>query len=273
MMKLKSFWEKGNNYRQLFKHFQNPLLVVSARLGWVNMAYCSYRIRKNGTEYTMLGRARGGDLWILREVLAEETYRPILKLLPPRPLRVVDIGAHIGAFTIWLHRQHDVAEAFCFEPDPDSFSLCQFNLQHNGCNNVRLDGSALGGGTRESEIWVNPIAHARSSLYQSRVTNPSLYGRKATNVTFQHPKVDVVALDKWLQTVQGEFDLLKMDCEGSEWEILDAAPTAFTRFSNIVAEIHDDPMGTYKREDFAVVLREYGFTTVDFSRLYIGRRS
>jgi FkbM family methyltransferase len=146
-------------------------------------------------------------------------------------------------------------------------------LQHNGCNKVRLDGSALGGGTRESEFWVNPIAHARSSLYQSRVTNPFLYGRSATNVTFQHRQVDVVALDEWLQTVQGEFDLLKMDCEGSEWEILDAAPTAFTRFSNIVAEIHDDPMGKYKREDFAAVLREYGFTTVDFSGLYIGRRS
>src|SRR5258708_35876718 len=102
MMKLKSFWEKGNNYRQLFKHFQNPLLVVSARLGWVNMAYCSYRIRKNGTEYTMLGRPRGGDLWILREVVVEDTYLPILNLCPPRPLRVVDIIGHIRPFTVCL---------------------------------------------------------------------------------------------------------------------------------------------------------------------------
>ena len=221
----------------------------------------------------MLGRARGGDLWILREILAEETYRPILQLLPPRPLRVVDIGAHIGAFTVWLHRQHDVAEAFCFEPDADSFSLCQFNLYQNGCRNVRLCERALAGSTRESEIWINPIAHARSSLYSNRVIDPTLYGRKVTESAIEHRKIKVISLSDWLQTVEGDFDLLKIDCEGAEWEMLDATPIAFTRFLTIVAEVHDDPSGMHNRQEFAGILCEHGFTTVIFDRLFIGQRT
>jgi len=259
--KFKLIRNKAKQYYQLLRHFRNPILVLLARLGWINIAYCSYHIRKNGIDYSMLGRARGGDLWILREVLVEETYRPILELLPAGPLRILDVGAHIGTFTIWLHRQHGVNEAFCFEPNADSFSLCQFNIGQNGCNNVWLSRQAMGGSTRESEMWVDTITHARSSIHR----------RETSSATQQ--KVQVIALNEWLEKVQGSFDLLKMDCEGAEWEMLKADPVAFTRFSIIVAEIHDDPDGKYKIEDFAAALDRHGFTTVRCDDLYVGRRN
>jgi FkbM family methyltransferase len=259
-MNLKSLRQKAKHYGQLIKHFQNPVLILFVRLGWIDIKYCSYHIRKDRIDYDMLARARGGDLWILREVLVEETYRPVLKLLPPRPIRVLDIGAHIGAFTIWLHRQHGVHEAFCFEPDSDSFSLCQFNLQQNGCNGVRPYQQAIGGSTRESEIWMDTVTHARSTLH-----------KRVTSSAPQYSNVQVIALNEWLEEVQGNFDLLKMDCEGSEWEILDAAPAAFTRFSIIVAEIHADPNGKRTINDFAIALSQHGFKTVSSDKLYIGR--
>ncbi len=258
---LKLISNKGKQYYQLFKHFRNPLLVFLARLGWIKIAYCSYHIHKNGIDYSMLGRARGGDLWILREVLVEETYRPILELLPAGPLRILDVGAHIGSFTIWLHRRHGVNEAFCFEPNSDSFSLCQFNVGQNGCDNVWLSRQAMGGSTRESEMWADPITHARSSLH-----------RRATSSTTQQQRVQVIALNEWLEKVQGSFDLLKMDCEGAEWEMLKAAPAAFTRFSIIVAEIHEDPDGQQNIGDFAAALSRHGFSTVHCDGFYIGRR-
>src|SRR5438105_6179761 len=175
--------EKTTQYYQLIKYFENPFLVLFARLGWIKIARCSFHIQKDGIDYTMLGRARGGDLWILREVLVEETYRSILELLPRGPLRIVDLGAHIGSFTIWLHRQHGVSEAFCFEPDPDSFSLCQFNLRQNGCDNVRLHRQAVGGNARESEMWLDAVTHARSSLH-----------KRATSSAIHHQSVAVIAL-------------------------------------------------------------------------------
>lgn len=261
-MNLKSLRQKTANYCQLVKHFQNPLLILFVRLGWIDITYCSYHIRKNQIDYDILARACGGDLWILREVLVEETYRPLLKLLPPRPVRVLDIGAHIGAFTIWLHRQHGVHEAFCFEPDSDSFSLCQFNLQQNGCDGVWPYKQAIGGSTRTSEIWMDTVTHARSTLH-----------KRVTSSVPHHSKVQVIALAEWLKGVHGNFDLLKMDCEGSEWEILDAAPAAFTRFSIIVAEVHADPNGERSIDDFAMALSQHGFMTVSSDKIYIGRRT
>ncbi len=36
---------------------------------------------------------------------------------------------------------------------------------------------------------------------------------------------------------------------------MDACPAAFTRFGIVIAEVHDDPNGVHKREDFANALR------------------
>jgi FkbM family methyltransferase len=260
-MNLKSIRTKAKHSWQLIKHFQHPLLVPLARLGWIKVDYCSFRVRKGKVEYTVLGRPLGGDHRILREVLVDETYRPLLELLPQEPVRLIEIGAHIGAFTIWLHRQHGIGEAFCFEPDLESFALCQFNLTRNGSGNFRLHRQAIGGTTRECEIWIDPVAHAKSSLLSKRASSAS-----------QQSKVQVIAFSEWLEQVEGDFDVLKMDCEGSEWEILDATPAAFARFSIIIAEIHGDPNGERNICDFASALARNGFATVSSDRLYIGRR-
>ena len=249
-----------------FKYFRNPVLILLTRLGWIKVAYCSYDIRKERCCYRMLVRPvpnAGGDLWVLREVLIEETYKSILGLLPARPVRVVDIGANIGAFTIWLHRQCGVLEGFLFEPDLDSFSICQFNLNQNGCDDVRLNRQAIGGITRETEMWVDSAQPARSSLCRQ-----SLNGRTQ--------KTHVVALSDWLETVSGDFDLLKLDCEGSEWEILDAGAKAFSRFGLVVAEVHRDLSGKHDIGDFPTSLAKHGFTTLRWDArsngVYIGRR-
>jgi FkbM family methyltransferase len=252
----------------MMKHFQNPLLIPLARLGVLKIDYCSFDVHNDHTIYKMLARPLGGDHRILREVLVEETYRSILELLPSRGLRVVDIGSHIGAFIVWLHRQHAVEEAFCFEPEADSFCLCRFNAGWNECENVRLYQQAIGGLTRDSEMWIDPIAHARSSLQSSR-RSPASY----------RVKIPVIALSDWVMTVNGNFDLLKMDCEASEWEILECCPDAFSRFSLIVAEIHRDPRGTRDAQRFATELERLGFATLLCDKpthradtLYIGRR-
>ena len=202
-MNLKSIKRKAKNSWLLLKHFQNPFLIPFARMGWINIPYCSYKVRKNGYDYSMLGRLLGGDHRILREVLVEETYRPVLELLPFKPLRVVDIGAHI-----------------------------------------------------------DPVAHARSSLNRTRHSSPT-----------QHSTIQVLALNEWLEKTPGNFDLLKLDCEGSEWEMLECCPTAFARFSIIVAEVHRDPKGKHDIQDFAAVLGQHGFTTVSCAGLYIERNS
>src|SRR5579885_1763890 len=110
----------------IFKHFRNPVLICLMRLGLVKVEYFVYQFQVSDSRYKLLARpasASGGDLSILREVLIDATYGRVLNILPSGPIRLVDIGANVGAFTIWLSRQHSIEEAHCFEPDPESFNL------------------------------------------------------------------------------------------------------------------------------------------------------
>jgi len=260
---LRSFW-------RLRENFANPLLIAALRLGLVKLRYFPYVIRKGRNSYLMLGRPTTtsmADLFVLREVLVEETYRDVLPLLPPRGLRVVDIGANLGSFTIWLSHSAKVDEAVCFEPEPDSLRLLRFNLANNGCGFARVLDQAVGGHPRTARIKLKEDSPGGTNIYRS-ATEPD--GAK-------WDAIEVVGFSEWLGQMPGVFDLLKMDCEGSEWEIVRGTrQPEFARFGVIVAEVHGDPEGLNAVEDFAGLMESRGFRTVRWDRkpqgLYVGVR-
>ena len=89
--------------------------------------------------------------------------------------------------------------------------------------------------------------------------------------------VPVIAFEDWLSGVEGDFDLLKMDCEGAEWEILGRTdPRQFTRFRVFVAEVHGDPENKQPVAEFQRLAESLGFRTVRWDNkaqgLYVGTR-
>lgn len=251
------------SFSQILRHFENPFLVTLLRLGWLRIPLFQFRIRCLGTSYRMVGRPvaeRHADLSILRTVLVEEEYHAILALLPKGPVRLVDIGANLGSFTVWISRRHGLKEAFCFEPEPGSFQLCRFNLAQNGCDTANLAQKAVGGEKREIEMWADT----------TRPGSVNIYGQPSRSGSSQ-VRVEVLAFRDWLATVDGQFDLLKMDCEGAEWEILRATPAEqLRRFAVIVAELHEDPVRKTPIADFRATFEEAGFETVRDDNRYMG---
>lgn len=259
---------KLQNYLQFFRHFRNPFLVFALRLGWVRCPLFLYRLHQGPRSYEMLARPQtvtGSDLFILREVLVEETYREVLTLLGSGPIRLVDLGANLGAATIWLHRAQGLTEAHCFEPDPDSFRLCEFNLRQNGCTVAQAWPQAVGATTREATIFADPDRPAQTSLYRKEVSRNA-----------QTRGIQVISFRDWLSDHPGDFDLLKCDCEGAEWEILETTPEVYRRFKVVVIEVHQNPASQRALAEFPEVLARQGFSTVRWDArpngLYIGRR-
>ena len=125
---------------QIMRYFKNPWLIILLRLGVIRLPYFLYRIGKGNRSYAILARPTTtsmADLFVLREVLVEEGYKDVLPLLKRKNIRLLDIGANLGSFTIWMHRVLGVREAFCFEPEPDSFRLLNFNLLLNDCTTAK----------------------------------------------------------------------------------------------------------------------------------------
>ncbi|HOX56826.1 MAG TPA: FkbM family methyltransferase [Candidatus Paceibacterota bacterium] len=260
---ISAFW-------RLRQHFNNPWLIAGLRLGLLKMEYFPYRISKDSHSYVLLGRPRTGsstDLFVLREVLAEETYRDVLPLLPDRALRVVDIGANLGATTIWLSRKVRLKQAFCFEPEPDSFRLLRFNLAKNGCSCACAIPKAVGGKSRTARMVLDEHSPGGTNIYATPADNQASIGSS----------IEVVALSEWLRETPDQFDLLKMDCEGAEWEIVRNTPASeLARFGAVAAEIHEDPERQQPVESFAELIESRGFKTIRWDRksagLYFGIR-
>jgi len=252
---------------QIRRHFENPWLLILFRLGLIKVPYFLHRINGGGHHYALLARpttTSKADLFVLREVLVDESYSGVLPLLKNKNIRLLDVGANLGSFTIWMHRKVGVREAFCFEPEPDSFRLLNFNLAMNDCPTAKTLPSALGGEARTIRILLKKSSPGGTSIY-ANAQSP-----EAT-------AVPVLALQGWMAGIQGDFDLLKMDCEGAEWEILQKTdPRQFGRFQTVVAEVHGDPENKRQVSEFKDLIEKVGFRTVRWDNhpqgLYIGAR-
>ena len=196
--------------------------------------------------------ARFMDAHAAKEVLARGCYQPwIRRSVRDGRLAYVNVGANIGAFDVAVAAEAAIPAGLSVELNPRTFVRLNFNLEINGLLNVRT----LNAG----------IAGAGGSL-RFRATECSLGDGL---FTAQPSAQDGAAIEVPLFTLDealtrsgleaGEFDLLKLDCEGAEYGIVaGASPECLRRFRHIVAELHPEPASESARAFYAK-LAECGF--------------
>jgi FkbM family methyltransferase len=248
------------------RHFENFWLILLTRLKIIRLPLFLYRIHNAGRTYSMLGRptsSSSGDIFVLREVLADEIYKDALACVKGTDLRIIDIGANIGAFTTWANSVFRVQEAYCFEPEQESFQLLNFNLSQNGCTMAKTYPHAVGGTPRTVKLSINKNIPAAANIYDEAPDGAET--------------VSVVSFGEWMSTINGNFDILKMDCEGAEWEIIRHTDSRqFERFQTVMVEVHPDPQNQQAIGDFKPAMEKFGFETLRWDNksfgLYVGHR-
>jgi len=184
------------------------------------------------------------DLWILKEVCLDRDYDAASGGLEDG-WTVLDVGAGFGAFAVHVAAVYPRSTVHAFEPSPASFALLRRNLGLNGIGNVRAFDRAVG-----------PVSG--SGWLHVSETEP-LTSRLATE-----PLEGAVAVEQW--TLADVFDrlgiarcdFLKMDCEGSEYDILRSAPEAvLSKVARICVEYHDD--GGRHHAEIVDILTRAGF--------------
>jgi FkbM family methyltransferase len=126
---------------------------------------------------------------------------------------VIDIGGHVGFFSILLAKLHPEIQIYAFEPIPDNYQHFQANIAHNHVTNIQLENRAITTDGRDLTLWMHPHNTGGSTAANLLDTNASAQHR-----VYQVPSstLDAVFMQHGIERCR----LLKIDCEGSEHEIL-----------------------------------------------------
>jgi FkbM family methyltransferase len=188
-------------------------------------------------------RCRGGaDIGAVEE--AWSVYMPRLSRLG-RLERVLDLGAHVGGFSVPVADKHGASVA-AYEPDPDSRALLLENLRLNGAAGVRSRPEAAGGRTGRGRLFVCAANSVRSNLYGPLGDGPDVPVELL-------PLPEILRREGWRRA-----DLVKIDVEGAEYEILFPLAGALAGMAGaVLVEAHRE--GGRGESDMAEFLAGQGF--------------
>ena len=205
----------------LMLHFRNgPTLVQRMRAGQA----CDEVVLWNGTRIAHPAQ-RAGLLEAVREIWLERIYTNGF-YRPADGDVIVDAGANIGLFAIYIARQNPRCRVAALEPFAENFRYLADNVARARLKNVTCHEVALGGGFGTGRMQA---VGDRSLDHVLRVDSPDAGG------------VVVMPLSGLFDLVGArEIDFLKVDIEGSEHDVFAAAsPDALGRFKRMAMEYHD----------------------------------
>ena len=146
------------------------------------------------------------------------------------PQVILDIGSNIGGSIIYFRHQFPSARIYGFEPHPETFQVLQRNVSN--LPSVSVFNFGLGNSDRELAI---PFQNGDFKSF--RTTQPSTSPPDVPLVQCKVRNVATVLSELGI----GKVDLIKIDCEGAEYDILTAIPRSILAGCKwIVGEIHDE---------------------------------
>lgn len=203
---------------------------------------------KNLTFYT---RPRS-DKFIIQEVL-EDNYKYITEEDIKDIDTIVDIGAHIGVFSIFY--SSFVNKIYSYEPFDENYFILQKNIEINEIKNINSFNIAVSKSSEDRLFYQSQETNARHTLLEPPFLSVYLNQKpyKIVKCTTLEEIINTNKIDK--------STLLKIDCEGSEYDIiLNAKKELFDNIKLILIETHQDNKYKYTYEDLIKKLKEIGFS-------------
>lgn len=149
---------------------------------------------------------------------------------------MLDVGANVGLFSIWASLKAPSARILAFEPASDNYKALAYNVRSNGFNNISAFHYAVSGGnSSHATLYRGHHGGIHSIRPEYRNWDPSKeIGRWTENVR------TITLLRIFQRFKLKNVDFMKLDCEGSEYEILFSTPERIlTMVRRIVGEYHD----------------------------------
>ena len=137
---------------------------------------------------------------------------------------VIDIGAHIGIFSLYASQFCTNGKIFCYEPSSENYELLENNIITNKIKNIFSNNIAISGKSEIITFYINPDNTAHS-IFDTTSKSIQIQSRTLQNI-FDFNKLEIC-------------DYLKLDCEGAEYEIIESLPSEyFKKIKQIYIEYH-----------------------------------
>ena len=179
--------------------------------------------------YKMAYRLRSADEHVLAASFDKDLF---LAAIPdyrlPGDATVLDVGAHIGTFAVFLAKKAPRGRVFAIEASRETCALLRINSQLNGTTNVVVDHLALAGQDGVIDLHHDPDGNWGHSITRN-------FGTSSETVAAS-------TLQTYLRTRDiTSVNLAKFNCEGAEFPILLSTPVETLRlFDTMIILYHGD---------------------------------
>lgn len=201
---------------------------------WMYMCKTLGRVPKcmkmwDGTLFNVLNL--NSNIGTIIEVWHEKDYGTLEEIAHQEGAVIIDIGANIGAFTLFASKKPNVAMIYAFEPESNNFQLLEKNIILNKlADRVRAVKKAVCGSAGKRLLNVADDSSGNNSFMMEQ---PYKSAEEVSCTTLS---------DVFAENNIEVCHLLKLDCEGSEFEILLSAPNElFKKIVTLFVEIHPVP--------------------------------
>lgn len=187
------------------------------------------------------------EAWLLKETCLDGDYERDAPL--EDGWTIVDVGAANGDFAVHAAARCPHGVVHAFEPLPEAFARLEEHVRLNGVGNVRAEALAIAAHDGHLALYTvtGLSGQHRTAGDGSAATGPAVAVRSTTLArAFERHGI-------------AQCDLLKLDCEGAEFEILLGLPDdVLARIARIVLEYHDH-VTAHTHDELAARLTERGF--------------
>jgi FkbM family methyltransferase len=218
-------------YIELFKHIANPF------------EYILHRSKRKSRPLTFATRplkihfqVQQALYPVFKEIFMEDVYSiaTVVKKLSSQPV-VIDIGANAGFFDLLLLSKIEHATVYAYEPLPDNIAQLRKLLTVNPSLENKLF---------PTEAAVTGTPKQSCDLYVETVPQSSVVASIFADFDSRNTRKISVACTTLTAIIESnnlvEIDLIKMDCEGSEYDILYNTDHAIIRRAKLwLIEVHD----------------------------------
>lgn len=226
---LRDFAFKLKYLPKVISMFENWPAYLADYLMLIRKDYMIYKL-KNGVRYKV--RPGTFDRAVITEAWIFSIYTPEGFEIKENDV-VFDVGAQIGVFSIFAAKSN--ARVYAFEPVPENYRLLEENLELNTVKDITPVKKAVLGRNQTVKIILSPGHTGGHSQFSSAFNDSYLSKNKNDYVN-----AEAVSLQDFIDKnkIRG-IDFLKMDCEGSEYDIFFNCPdSTLEKIKKISMEYH-----------------------------------